>query len=45
MQEILEEHYPDAAKVVVVMDNLNTHTPASFYGVFPPAQAHALANR
>ena len=45
MQEILEEQYPDAAKVVVVMDNLNTHTPASFYEVFPPAQAHALADR
>src|SRR5260370_33545350 len=25
------------------MDNLNTHTPASFYEIFPPAQAHALA--
>jgi hypothetical protein len=45
MQEILEEQYPDAAKVVVVMDNLNTHTPASYYEVFPPAQAHALAER
>jgi DDE superfamily endonuclease len=45
MQEVLEEQYPDAAKVVVVMDNLNTHTPASFYEVFPPAQAHALAHR
>jgi hypothetical protein len=45
MQEVLEEHYPEASKVVVVMDNLNTHTPASFYEVFPPAQAHALAER
>ena len=45
MQEVLEEHYPDAAKVVVVMDNLNTHTPASFYEILPPAQAHALAQR
>jgi hypothetical protein len=45
MQEVLEEQYPDAAKVVVVMDNLNTHTPASFYEVFPPAQAHALSSR
>lgn len=45
MQEVLEEQYPDAAKVVVVMDNLNTHTPASFYEVFPPAQAKALADR
>lgn len=45
MQKILEEDYPDAAKVVVVMDNLNTHTPASFYEVFPPEQAKALADR
>ncbi len=45
MQEILEEHYPEVAKVVVVMDNLNTHTPASFYEVFPPEQAKALADR
>ena len=45
MQEVLEEHYPDASKVVVVMDNLNTHTPVSFYEVFPPKQAKALADR
>lgn len=45
MQEVLEEHYPDAAKVVVVLDNLNTHTPASFYEVFPPEQAKALIDR
>lgn len=45
MQEVLEEHYPDASKVVVVMDNLNTHTPASFYEMFPPKQAKALADR
>ena len=29
----------------MVMDNLNTHTPASFYEVFPPEQAKALADR
>jgi len=45
MQEILEEQYPDARKVVLVMDNLNTHTPASFYEVFPPEQAKALVDR
>jgi hypothetical protein len=33
---VLEEHYPDVSKVVQVMDNLNTHTPASFYEIFPP---------
>ncbi len=45
MQEVLEEQYPEASKMVVVMDNLNTHTPASFYEVFPPEQAKALADR
>jgi DDE superfamily endonuclease len=45
MREMLEGHYPEAAKVVVVMDNLNTHTPASFYEVFPPDQAKALVDR
>lgn len=45
MREVLEGHYPEAAKVIVVMDNLNTHTPASFYEVFPPDQAKALVDR
>jgi len=45
IQEVLEEHYPEAEKVVLVMDNLNTHTPASFYEVFPPEQAKALIDR
>ncbi len=45
MQRLLEEDYPDAAKVVVGMDNLKTHTPASCYEVFPPEQAKALADR
>lgn len=45
MQEVLEEHYPTTSKVVVVMDHLNTHTPVSFYEVFPPDQAKALADR
>ncbi len=45
MQEVLEEHYPDVPKVVLVMDNLNTHTPASFYEILPPEQAQALIDR
>src|SRR5258708_28892617 len=45
MQEVLEEHYPDVPKVVLVMDNLNTHTPASFYEILPPEQAKALIDR
>jgi transposase len=45
MREVLDEHYPTAEKVVLVMDNLNTHSPASFYEVFPPAEAHRLARK
>ena len=45
MQEILEEQYPDAKKVVLVLDNLNTHTPAAFYEILPPEQAKQLADR
>ncbi len=35
----------DYDRVVLVMDNLNTHTPASLYKAFPPAEARALAAR
>ena len=38
-------HYADADQIVVVLDNLNTHGPASFYEAFPAAEAHALARR
>lgn len=42
---MLEERYPDAEKVVLVMDNLNTHSKASLYEAFPPELAHRLAQR
>ena len=42
---LLEEDYPDAEVVVLVMDNLNTHSIGSLYEAFPPAQARALARR
>ena len=45
MREVPEEYSPEASNVVVVMDNLNTHTPASFYEGFPPEPAKALADR
>ena len=38
----LAAHYPEAARIVVVLDNLNTHGPASFDEAFPPAEAHDL---
>ena len=44
-EQLLTIDYPDATKVVLVMDNLNTHTIASLYEAFPPAKAYALAQR
>jgi DDE superfamily endonuclease len=37
--------YPDAEVIVLVQDNLNTHTPASLYEAFEPAEARRLAGR
>jgi hypothetical protein len=45
VRELLEVDYPNANKVVLVCDNLNTHTIGSFYEAFPPAQARRLARR
>lgn len=42
---MLYERYPDAKKVVLVMDNLNTHAIASLYATFQPEEAHLLAQR
>ena len=45
MRRLAEEHYPEAEKVRVVLDNLNTHTPASLYKAFEPEQARRLLRR
>jgi DDE superfamily endonuclease len=45
MQTLLARHYPQAESLRLVQDNLNTHTPGSFYEVLPPAEAFALAQR
>jgi transposase len=45
IKEMLDERYPDAIKVVLVMDNLNTHTTASLYEAFSPEEARRLAER
>ena len=37
--------YPDAEKIVLVMDNLNTHKPASLYKKYPPAEARRIIRR
>jgi hypothetical protein len=45
LRALSDEHYPDAERVVLVTDNLNTHGPASLYEAFAPAEARRLAAR
>lgn len=45
IKEMLDERYPIAEKVVLVMDNLNTHDTASLYQAFTPEEARRLADR
>ncbi len=45
VDHLLSVDYPDAELVVLVMDNLNTHSIGSLYEAFEPAKAHALAQR
>jgi len=45
VKELLTVDYPDAETVVLVMDNLNTHSIASLYEAFVPGEAFALAQR
>jgi hypothetical protein len=42
---LLEAQYPDAERVRLVLDNLNTHTTAALYEAFEPAEARRLARR
>lgn len=45
IQELLEVQYPEATRVRLVCDNLNTHKPGSLYEAFPPDTARRLAQR
>ena len=45
VRKLLEFHYPEAKRVRLVMDNLNTHDAASLYEAFPPEEARRLARR
>ena len=45
IRELADIHYPDAEKIVLVMDNLNTHGLGSLYEAFPAAEAKRIANR
>jgi hypothetical protein len=45
IRQLVDEHFPRAEKIVLVMDNLNTHKPASLYEAFPPAEARRLIEK
>ncbi len=45
VDQLLTIDYPDVTKIILVMDNLNTHTLGSLYEAFEPTKAHALAQR
>jgi len=45
VRKIADEMYPDAEVIVLVEDNLNTHSPASLYEAFEPAEAKRLTDR
>jgi hypothetical protein len=45
MRELSDQHYPAAERITVVLDNLNTHGPASFYEAFAPEEARRLSER
>jgi transposase len=45
IRDLVDVYYPTAEKLVLVLDNLNTHTPAALYEVFPPAEARRLARK
>jgi hypothetical protein len=45
VRELVDVHYPTADRLVLVMDNLNTHTLGSLYEAFAPAEARRLAEK
>ena len=45
LKDLFDAHFPGAAKIVLVQDDLSTHTPASLYAAFPAAEARRLSER
>jgi hypothetical protein len=45
IKDLVDVQFPDAEKIVLVQDNLNTHTAASLYEAFEPAEAKRLADK
>jgi hypothetical protein len=45
LKDLSDTHFPDAAKIVPVQDNLSTHKPAALYEAFPAPEARRLVKR
>jgi len=45
MRDLVDLHFPEAEKIMLVMDNLNTHKLASLYEAFPPDEARRIAQK
>jgi len=45
MKELVDEHYPEATRIQVVLDNFGTHTAGSLYKAFAPAEARRILSR
>ena len=45
MRTLVDDFFPEADKVVLVLDNLNTHTPAALYETFAPAEAKRILDQ
>lgn len=45
LRELVDVHFPQAEVIRLVVDNLNTHSKASLYAHFPPAEAHRIARK
>ena len=45
MRDLVDVHFPEAERIVIVQDNLSTHTPAALYAAFEPAEAKRIWDR
>jgi transposase len=45
MKDLVDVHFPDAERIVVVMDNLSTHSPSALYSTFEPGEAKRIWDR
>ena len=45
MKDLVDVFFPDAERIVIVQDNLSTHTPAALYAAFEPAEAKRIWDR